>query len=350
MPNPTNPTAVALRSVGALDFEKGFTSEQITLLKDAIAKEATDAELQMFTYVCQRKKLDPFAKQIYPVKRWDSTLGRNVTAYQTGIDGFRVIAKRSGKYRGQVGPYWCGEDGKWTDVWLSKTPPAAAKVGVKHADFEDPVWGIATWASYVQTTKDGRPNSMWAKMGDNQLAKCAESLALRKAFPEDLSGLYTDEEMHQADGEGTTPHDDKAARLASLNKKPEPKEVASEVVDPKAAPVEEPPVAQGPHLVAQRATVAPEPDPDWGAYVPTSINAAPGFDPLGDYAIKTTGKLAGKALKGVPRAELEAFVKHMREWSKKNNTPLTGASLEDVSRVEDYLRVTAPSEDFGPSL
>lgn len=164
-----------------------YTSTQIELLADTIAKDLTEPELALFIQVCKRTGLDPFSKQIYAIKR------KGRMGIQTSIDGYRLIAQRSGDYAGQDGPFWCGPDGKWADIWLSKQPPAAAKVGVYRQGFTKPVWGVATFAEY------STGEFMWDKMPATMIAKCAESLALRKAFPADLSGIYTAEEMGQAD-------------------------------------------------------------------------------------------------------------------------------------------------------
>lgn len=201
----TNGAAVATRAeekAAALAVRGvSYTSEQINVIKSTVAVGASNEELGLFLTVAQRSGLDPFTKQIHFVKRWDSKQKRAVGAFQVGIDGFRVIASRNPRYQGRIGPWWCGKDGVWRELWTEDSPPFAAKVGVVVEGYAEPVFATARWSAYVQTTKEGNPNRFWNTMGPEQLAKCAEALALRIAFPNDLSGLYTHEEMGQADNE-----------------------------------------------------------------------------------------------------------------------------------------------------
>jgi phage recombination protein Bet len=177
-----------------------ITPEQVVLIKRTICRpknrEATADELALFIGQAKRTGLDPFSKQIFAIFRYSKRECREVMTIQTAIDGFRVIAERTGKYGGVAKSLWCGPRGTWREVWLMDEPPKAAKVVVRKLvdghvfDFS----AVAHWREYADAD-----SAMWRKMPANQLAKVAEAKALRQAFPNDLSGLYTAEEMAQAD-------------------------------------------------------------------------------------------------------------------------------------------------------
>jgi phage recombination protein Bet len=157
--------------------------------------------VEAFLQHCARTGLDPIARQIYAIYR------AGKWGIQISIDGARLVAERSGRYEGQTTPEFTGDGKTWTEVWLEESQPKAARVGVYKAGFREPQYAVALWDAYavyqdewVDNRKTGNKtlSAMWVKMGPLMLAKCAEMLALRKAFPQDLSGLYSTEEMDQA--------------------------------------------------------------------------------------------------------------------------------------------------------
>lgn len=204
--------------------QTSFTPDQMTALESLGVQGAQPAEVAMFFDQCQRTGLSPWARQIYMIGRWDARLGRQKYQVQVSIDGLRLVAERTEQYEGQTEPQWCGPDGVWRDVWLDPQPPAAARVGVWREKFRQPAYGVARLAAYMPTTKQGQPQGLWRTMPDVMLAKCAEALALRKAFPMELSGLYTGDEMQQADAPRQERQDGPPAR-------PEGDVVDAEIVD-----------------------------------------------------------------------------------------------------------------------
>ena len=166
------------------------SQEQIEIIKRTVAADLTDDEFTVFLEVAKRTGLNPIAKQIYAIVR------KGRMTIQTSIDGFRLIAERTGHYAGQLGPYWYDiETGTWSDVWVKDELPAAAKVGILRRDFQEPLWSTARFKSFNQK------QNLWISMPEHMIAKVAEALGLRRAFPQELSGLYTDDEMDQADRE-----------------------------------------------------------------------------------------------------------------------------------------------------
>lgn len=175
-----------------------FSNEQVDLIKKQIAPGTTDDQLKLFIYQCRRTGLDPLTRQIYCMlrnaKNKDTGQYEKKMTIQTSIDGFRVIAERSGDYGGQGKPVFNELDGKLIS--------AEVTVYRFRGDIRyEAAVGVAYWNEYVpQSGQD----QMWQKMPHAMLSKVAEALALRKAYPQDLSGLYTNDEMQQSDTTDTT--------------------------------------------------------------------------------------------------------------------------------------------------
>jgi phage recombination protein Bet len=179
-------------SPAAVDTAAFFNAEQIDLIKRTLAPKATADEFKLFLYQCARTGLDPLSKQIYPISRWDSQLRAEKMTIQTGIDGLRLIAERTGRYApGPEAQYeYDGDKLLKATAFVKKM----TKDGVWHV-----VAASAFFEEYAQTNKEKQLTNMWATKPHIMLSKCAEALALRKAFPAEMSGLYTSDEMGKAD-------------------------------------------------------------------------------------------------------------------------------------------------------
>lgn len=170
--------------------DDAWPAEQVDLLKRTICKDSTDDEFKLFLHVARRAGLDPFARQIHAVRRWNDKAGRYDMIIQTGIDGFRLTAERTGKYAGSDDPVFDDE----------KKPTRATVTVYKMVDgVRCPFSATARWEEYFPGDKQG---FMWRKMPCVMLGKCAEAQALRKAFPMELSAVYSEEELARSEVDG----------------------------------------------------------------------------------------------------------------------------------------------------
>lgn len=171
-----------------VSYPEKIEAAQISMIKSCVSfagnkRELTQDEYLNIWYQINLRKLDPIARQIYFICDKQGKINTF-----NSIDGMRLTAQRTGEYAGQDGPYFLGKDGVWLDHWVSQEYPLSAKVGVLRKGFLKPIYSVANWKEY------NKGNHIWNKYPTVMLAKAAESLALRRAFPEELSGVYSDAE------------------------------------------------------------------------------------------------------------------------------------------------------------
>lgn len=189
--------------------QTNFTTVQRKALEHMGVDDATEEDLQVYFHQVKRTGLDPFTGQIHMIGRRSSEYDHQTkektwkTKYtiQTGIDGFRLIGRRAADQAGQTismdQPEWLAEDGTWRPAWSNKWGlPIAARVKIYRNG--QPFTAVAMFDEYAQKTRNGTLTQMWQQRPAGQLSKCAEALSWRMAFPQDLAGMYTAEEMNQA--------------------------------------------------------------------------------------------------------------------------------------------------------
>lgn len=200
-------TEIAVASNGTLAVagdQHEWTAVQQAAFAHIGIEDAPDADKQVFHHVCQITGLDPFRKQIYMIAR--SEKQKNGTyktkwTIQTGIDGFRLIAEDHPQYAGTLEPEWCGDDGVWRTEWLAKRPPTMARVKVLRHDRQHPIVLPVRFDEFAATFADNL-QGQWKTRPAHMIGKVAEAASLRKAFPRQLAGVYTDDEMAHADSPG----------------------------------------------------------------------------------------------------------------------------------------------------
>lgn len=202
------------KEIAPQDIFGKLQRSQIDLIKRTVAKGATDDELQLFLQVCKGANLNPFMKQVFLVFRWDSKEGKNVGAIQVSIDGFRAIAEESGAYAGNEDPEFVGNETISLESKKEIHHPESAKVTVYKMVQGQRFAFVATarWDEYYPGPKMG---FQWHQRPYLMLGKCAEALALRKAFPKLLSGMYAPEELERG-AEEKKPEEDTAKMLEKI--------------------------------------------------------------------------------------------------------------------------------------
>ena len=176
------------------------TQEQRAVIKSVIFPDATDPELDLYIYHCQRKGVHPMDKLIHPIKR------AGKVSFQASIDYLRSESETAGDYRGMKQPVYEYDS---SDRLESATITVIREINGVEIEFT----ATAYWNEFVP----GAPNDfMWKKMPKHMLAKCAEALARRQAWPKKLADLYTPEEMAQADNPRTAVQNKSAARTETI--------------------------------------------------------------------------------------------------------------------------------------
>lgn len=180
------------QAVTVIGQKQLMSQEDLDILRNSKFKGFSDREIAYCAKTINLLQLSPFLNQVHFTRRTDKK-GVSQIVVQIGIDGFRLTAQRAGGYAGSDEPVF-----EYDEKDVKKQNPVKATVTVYKivSGVRCPFTAAARWDEYYP---HGQFTGMWDKMPHNQLAKCAEALALRKAFPAELSSLYTEDEMHQAE-------------------------------------------------------------------------------------------------------------------------------------------------------
>lgn len=226
----------------ALELRQNFTTQQIELMKNTIARNTTDTEFAWFLYVAKARRLDPLQRQIHCVKRKvfnkETKDYDEVMTIQVGIDGFRSIANRTNLY--MPSPHQAVVDTTDKGVLIAVTFFVLKWSPHDHMYHE--FSGTARLNEYIQLYRDGnewKPAGRWAYAATDQLEKCAEAKALRRGWPEELGDFYAPEELDHVQNHNPVAPRGKAEVAPPKSEetaKPKPEGKAKTEPEPKTKP------------------------------------------------------------------------------------------------------------------
>lgn len=178
-----------------------YNAKQLDVIKRTIAADLGPEEFDMFVEQAKRAGLDPFKRQIFPLVFSKNNPEKRRVSIVIGIDGYRMLAERSGTYRPDDKPPAFEMDDKLKGVTNPLGIVSCTKSAYKHMHGE---WHRVTdtvyWDEYVPTrTWNGETklDGQWGKMPRVMIAKCCEAVVLRKGWPDVFSGMYAEDEVAQ---------------------------------------------------------------------------------------------------------------------------------------------------------
>lgn len=175
---------------------RGITDAQWrTLCKSLFPGAKPDSVLMVWDY-CIARRLDPMKKpcHIVPMEVKVGTAYEWRDVVMPGIYELRTTAQRTGEYLGHAKPEY-GAPLDYAGVSAPEWCDFTVHRWNSNARVSAPFPVRVLFREVVATKRDGKANSRWAKAPFQMLTKCAEAAALREAFPEELGGQQTMEEM-----------------------------------------------------------------------------------------------------------------------------------------------------------
>lgn len=160
------------------DLTSQFSSDQLQLIINTVARGASPDELQLFLYRCNLLKLNPLKPgQIHFVK-----YGNSPGTIVIGIDGFRATGIRTGLHVSTNRGVNKNENGEIVSGWCR----------IKKRDQTGEIQEFYEETPFVEYFNEKNPS--WKKMPETMIKKCSEAACHRMAYPDDLGGVYVDAE------------------------------------------------------------------------------------------------------------------------------------------------------------